>query len=142
MLATLVPSIHKTAELVQKISAASTEQSVGAEHVNTAMQQLDQVTQQNSATSEEIATTAEELDAQARQLQHTMAFFKIHATAASRVDAEAQLPEPMRAGIPDEPVEQNTAGNTDKVVDDDGYRLALNHKEPPGDERDEEFKRY
>ncbi len=58
MLATLVPSIHKTAELVQEISTASSEQSTGAEHINTAIQQLDQVTQQNALTSDELASMA------------------------------------------------------------------------------------
>ncbi|MCP4402877.1 MAG: methyl-accepting chemotaxis protein [bacterium] len=77
MLDTLVPSIHQTAELVQEINAASSEQSTGAEHVNTAMQQLDQITQQNALTSEKVKATVDALAAQAHQLQHTIAFFTI-----------------------------------------------------------------
>ncbi len=79
MLATVVPDIQKTAELVQEISAASSEQSSGTAQINQAIQQLDHVAQQNSATSEELAATAEELAAQAEQLQQTIAFFKIDA---------------------------------------------------------------
>ena len=77
MLATLLPSIRKTTELVQDISVASSEQSFGAEQVNKAIQQLDQVTQQNTLRSEEMASTSEELAFQAEQLQRTMAFFKM-----------------------------------------------------------------
>lgn len=77
MLSTLVPSIHKTAELVQEISAASGEQSSGVDLINNAIQQLDQITQQNSATSEELASTAEQLSRQAGQLQRAMTFFKM-----------------------------------------------------------------
>jgi len=41
MLNKLVPDIQKTAELVQEISAASNEQTVGADQINRAIQQLD-----------------------------------------------------------------------------------------------------
>ncbi|QWV94842.1 MCP four helix bundle domain-containing protein [Geomonas oryzisoli] len=81
LLQMLVPDIHKTAELVQEISAACKEQDSGAEQINRAIQQLDQVIQQNASASEEMASTAEELASQAEQLQGTIAFFKVGATA-------------------------------------------------------------
>ena len=77
MLTQIVPDIQKTAELVQEISAASKEQTIGAEQINQAIQQLDQVTQQNASASEEMASTSEELASQAEQLQVTIGFFKI-----------------------------------------------------------------
>ncbi|WP_157492322.1 methyl-accepting chemotaxis protein [Geothrix fermentans] len=77
MLAKLVPDIRKTADLVQEISAASREQATGADHINTAIQQLSQVIQQNAGAAEEIASTAEELSAQAEQLQSTVGFFRL-----------------------------------------------------------------
>ena len=43
MLAKIVPDIQKTAELVQEISFASTEQNKGVQEINTAIQQLDTV---------------------------------------------------------------------------------------------------
>ncbi|MBF0565410.1 MAG: MCP four helix bundle domain-containing protein [Nitrospirae bacterium] len=49
MLSKLVPDIQKTAELVQEITAASNEQNTGAEQINKAIQQLDQVIQQNAS---------------------------------------------------------------------------------------------
>ena len=80
MLTKLVPDIQRTAELVQEISAASREQSMGAEQINRAILQLDQVTQQNVATSEEMAGMAEELRAQAKHLQQEMTSFKTEKT--------------------------------------------------------------
>lgn len=73
----IVPEIQKTSQLIQEISAANFEQSVGAEQINSAIQQLNIVTQQNAATSEELATNATELSAQAEQLQDIISFFKI-----------------------------------------------------------------
>ena len=74
----IIPDIRKTAELVQEISAASTEQNSGSEQINQALMQLDQVVQQNASASEEMASMSEELSSQAEQLQTTMAFFKIN----------------------------------------------------------------
>ena len=73
----LVPSIRKTAELVQEVVAASGEQSTGVAQMNRAMLQVDQVTQRNASAAEELASTAEELSAQAETLQQLMAFFKV-----------------------------------------------------------------
>ena len=73
----IVPSIVKTSDLVQEISAASEEQSVGVGQVNTAMTQLNQITQQNASSSEELASTAEEMSSQAEQLQQLVGFFKV-----------------------------------------------------------------
>ncbi len=77
MLAKLVPDIQKTAELVQEISAASKEQTTGADQINGAIQQLNQVIQQNAGAAEEMSSTAEELSSQAEQLQDTISFFKV-----------------------------------------------------------------
>lgn len=73
----IVPSIRKTSDLVQEISAASAEQSSGAVQINSAMDQLNSVTQQSSAASEELAATAEEMSSQAEQLQQMMDFFTV-----------------------------------------------------------------
>jgi methyl-accepting chemotaxis protein len=78
MLTRLVPDIQKTAELVQEISAASIEQTTGAEQINKAIQQLDHVIQQNASAAEEMSSMAEELSGQAGQLQDTMRFFRMN----------------------------------------------------------------
>jgi len=95
MLSQIVPDIQKTAELVQEISAASKEQTIGAEQINQAIQQLDQVTQQNASASEEMASTSEELASQAEQLQGTIGFFKIDDNDARQ---SARRRAPVRKG--------------------------------------------
>jgi len=73
----IVPSIQKTADLVQEITASSEEQASGINEINGAMTQLDTVTQNNAALSEELASTAEELNSQALVMEDMMAFFNI-----------------------------------------------------------------
>jgi methyl-accepting chemotaxis protein len=82
MLATLVPDIQKTAELVQEISAASKEQAGGADQINSAIQQLNRVVQQNAGAAEEMSTMAEQLSSQAEQLQSSIAFFRLNTSGA------------------------------------------------------------
>ncbi len=83
LLATLVPNIQKTAELVQEISAASREQDAGADQINKSIQQLDAVIQQNASASEEMASTAEELSSQSEQLAEMVSFFVMNETSLS-----------------------------------------------------------
>jgi methyl-accepting chemotaxis protein len=78
MLEKIVPDIRKTADLVQEISAASKEQTAGADQINKALQQLDEVVQQNASAAEEVASTAEELSSQAQLLQETMGYFNVN----------------------------------------------------------------
>ncbi len=135
MLKTLVPSIHKTAELVQEISAASGEQSSGAEQINMAIQQLDQVTQQNSATAEDMASTAEELATQAEQLEKTIKFFKVKKRALSPKEQEPDT----GPDTPSPPVQQ------EERAKDEEHDASLRLDIPPGEpdyEIDAEFERY
>jgi len=76
LLEELVPSIKKTADLVQEVSAASREQSSGVSQINKAMSQVDLVTQRNAASAEELSSTAEEMASQAEALSQLMDFFK------------------------------------------------------------------
>jgi methyl-accepting chemotaxis protein len=73
----IVPAIKKTADLVQEISAASDEQTMGANQITIAISQISIATQQNSSSAEELYSTAEELTSQALQLQQMMEFFKV-----------------------------------------------------------------
>jgi methyl-accepting chemotaxis protein len=77
LLEELVPSIKKTAELVQEVAAASREQSSGVGQINKAMGQVDQVTQRNASSAEELSSTAEELASQSEALLHLMNYFKV-----------------------------------------------------------------
>ena len=92
LLDTIVPSIKKTSDLVQEITAASEEQSTGVNQINVAVNQLNQVTQQNAASSEELAATSEQMSAQAAQLQELMSFFIVEgATSVSNVTRKSPV---------------------------------------------------
>jgi methyl-accepting chemotaxis protein len=87
MLADLVPSISKTAEIVQEVASASHEQSAGVTQINRAMSQVDELTQRNASAAEELSSTAEELSAQSETLQELISFFQVPgAKAKSRND--------------------------------------------------------
>ena len=90
LLSDLVPSIKKTAELVQDVAAASTEQSSGVTQINQAMAQVDTVTQRNASSAEELSSTAEELAAQSEQLQQLMTFFRVAGERSTHRDGNGQ----------------------------------------------------
>ena len=98
MLHKMVPDIKRTAELVQEIAAASTEQDAGADQINKAVHTLDQVVQQNAAAAQEMAATAEELSAQAVQMQGHIAFFKDGTKHESAARTDSQRPEQVHPG--------------------------------------------
>jgi methyl-accepting chemotaxis protein len=91
LISTIVPGIGKTSDLVQEISAASIEQSSGANQITTAMNQMNQITQQNASASEELAATAEEMTSQAEQLRDLMNFFNIGQAQAERRSPNRKL---------------------------------------------------
>ena len=145
MLAKLVPDIQKTAELVQEISAASKEQTTGADQINSSIQQLNQVIQQNAGAGEEMSSTAEELSSQAEQLQSTISFFKIAATAgapAMRRGAggrQTALSHHLNVAHPD-PKQKVIPGTASRH----GVALHLDEGNGRGsrDSRDEEFEKF
>jgi methyl-accepting chemotaxis protein len=89
LLSHIVPDIGKTAQLVQEITAASSEQNCGANQINSAIQQLNQVVQQNASAAEEMSSTAEELSGQAVQLQESISFFNIGRGLSKRASASS-----------------------------------------------------
>jgi len=96
LLSDLVPSIKKTADLVQDVAAASTEQSGGVTQINQAMSQVDTVTQRNASSAEELSSTAEELAAQSEQLQQLMTFFRVAGQSAHpERDGKQQVSMPL-----------------------------------------------
>ena len=73
----IVPNIRKTAELVQEITSASTEQANGVVEVNKATDQLSLVSQHSASASEQLAATSQELTRLADELTCKLPFFKI-----------------------------------------------------------------
>jgi methyl-accepting chemotaxis protein len=102
LLTAIVPSIQKTADLVQEISAASSEQNAGVGQINSAISQISQAVQQNAAASEELASTSEEMNAQALELQSLMAFFSLgeDRTQNRKAPLQAKPLGPAKRGAP------------------------------------------
>ncbi len=93
----MVPSITKTSDLVQEITAASQEQTTGVGQISSAMNQLSEITQQNASASEELAATAEEMSGQAEQLQRLMQFFSLEGHMPFAPKAVPSVPSQQRA---------------------------------------------
>jgi methyl-accepting chemotaxis protein len=151
MLSKLVPDIKKTSELVQEISAASTEQTAGADQINSAIQQLNQVIQQNAGAAEEMASTAEELSSQARQLQAAVDFFKVDdiergGPARAAVDRHplhhAAARHVPHAGV--KTGQKKAAGPALPAAKQPGVAIELGHNghSIAGDAKDAEFERF
>ncbi|MEW6076881.1 MAG: methyl-accepting chemotaxis protein [Thermodesulfobacteriota bacterium] len=107
MLEKMVPDIHRTAELIQEISAACHEQTAGAAQINQAIAQLDHVVQQNAALAEEVSSTAEDLSGQAQQLQSSISIFCV---AKSSGAINRQMQPGWTAGQ-GKPIKQSTSLN-------------------------------
>lgn len=73
----LSPEVLKSFDLVREISSSSAEQRSGAEQINVALSQLNQVTQQNASSSEELSSASHNFNNQAEQLTQTVSFFKL-----------------------------------------------------------------
>ncbi len=77
MLDKLVPNIKNTSDLIQEISAASSEQNTGVQQIRDGFSQLSSVIQKNAAVSEELAASAQELTSQSKELNSIMGFFRL-----------------------------------------------------------------
>ena len=73
----LAPDVQKSFNLVREISSSSAEQRSGAEQINVALTQLNQVTQQNASSSEELASASTNFNTQSAKLKDTVLFFKL-----------------------------------------------------------------
>jgi methyl-accepting chemotaxis protein len=76
-------AVARVTDIMQEIAAASGEQSRGIKQVNQAITQMDEVTQQNAALVEEAAAASQSLEDQGRQLNESIAFFRLSAAANS-----------------------------------------------------------
>jgi methyl-accepting chemotaxis protein len=73
----IVQSVRRVTDIMNEISAASSEQATGIEQVNKAVSQMDQVTQQNAALVEEASAAAQSLAQQAAGLRDTVGVFRV-----------------------------------------------------------------
>ncbi len=134
----LVPDIQKTADLVQEITAASSEQNSGAMQINSAIQQFDKVIQQNAGSSEEMASTAEELSSQAEFLKNSIGFFTIDERETYRAVA-APKPAVKHNQKDGEPEKIKPAVKSNGSGEQRGIALEMGSA---GDSFDNDFERF
>jgi methyl-accepting chemotaxis protein len=79
----LVPSIRRTAELVQEVAAASEEQAQAVNHINHAMRRVEQVAENNAASAEELTATAQEMTDRTSWLESLISFFSLGTAPAA-----------------------------------------------------------
>ncbi|MCF6240664.1 MAG: methyl-accepting chemotaxis protein [Bacteroidales bacterium] len=72
----LIPDIEKTAKLVGEISRASIEQNTGANQVQNAVEELNNIAQRNSSLSDELDGKAKNLTNEAKNLKQAIKYFK------------------------------------------------------------------
>lgn len=120
LLREMVPSIRKTADLVQEISAASSEQTAGVNQINAAIGQVSQTMQQNAAAAEELSSTSEELSSQAMRLQEAVSYFTLTLdTSVSHFSqSPRQLPIKTEKKIKDKKVAPKAAVSDDDLDKD------------------------
>ncbi|PZP27908.1 MAG: methyl-accepting chemotaxis protein [Roseateles depolymerans] len=75
----LVDSVARVDQLIQEVSALSSQQSLSVSEIGAAIHQMDDVTQQNAALVEQSAAAAESLRRQAEALQQAVAIFRTSA---------------------------------------------------------------
>ncbi|MEO0621827.1 MAG: methyl-accepting chemotaxis protein [Pseudomonadota bacterium] len=95
MLGTLVSGIDRTADLIKEISAAAQEQSIGADQVNQAIRELDQVIQRNAAEASRVSETAGSLKLQTDTLEELIGYFRF--SMVNLGSAPAVREEPQQA---------------------------------------------
>jgi len=78
----IVEQVNKLNGLVTEIAASAKEQATGLAEVNTAVNQMDQVTQQNAAMVEQTTAASHSLSSEAQDLARLVGQFKIDAAAA------------------------------------------------------------
>jgi aerotaxis receptor len=79
-------SVEKVANVLENISHATAEQSVGVSKVSTALVEMDGITQQNAAMVEELAAAAQSLNGQVQQVHDSIRVFRL-------TDADVTLAE-------------------------------------------------
>jgi methyl-accepting chemotaxis protein len=77
LLRELVPSIHRTSQLVHEVASSTREQSTSVELMSHAMSHVEKETQDNALSAQELARSAEELAMQANALQRLTGFFRV-----------------------------------------------------------------
>ena len=139
LLVKLVPDIENTSQLVQEISAANTEMNIGAQQINSALLQLEEVIQHNATVSEEMAASSEELASQANLLQESVSFFKI-GDMAPRSSRKREFEEKIEASNgKDKGNGSGASKKTPPFSRNSGFSMDFGLKGDGSDDLDSEF---
>ncbi|MBB5739910.1 methyl-accepting chemotaxis protein [Brevundimonas aurantiaca] len=93
----IVDRVAEIDGLVAEIAASAQEQAIGLAEVNTAVNQMDQVTQQNAAMVEQSTAASHSLAQEAQSLQASVARFKVGSAAQAASPAPVAAPAPAPA---------------------------------------------
>jgi len=136
----IVVQVGEITGLVTEIAASAREQSTGLGEVNSAVNQMDQVTQQNAAMVEESTAASHNLAQEAEELAHLVAKFRLGrqadgAQAPRRQAAQTAAPAPARP----QPAQPRTTAPALKTVATATGQAAALLATQPADESWEEF---
>jgi methyl-accepting chemotaxis protein len=88
-LGVILARVLEIADLVSAITTSTTEQATGLNEVNTAVNQMDQMTQQNAAMVEETTTAAHALKGEAERLAQLVGQFNLSTSRPANQRAAA-----------------------------------------------------
>ncbi len=74
----LFPQIEQSMMFIREIAETSSEQSLGVEQINIAIQRLSQIVQQNAAFAQQVFSNSEEFEKKAKDLRGAVDFFKLY----------------------------------------------------------------
>ncbi len=122
VLASMIPEVMKTTNLVKDIASASSEQFVGAQEINNALQQMTGIVQKYAESAEELFATSEELARNAIMLNSKASFFVIEDQSGNEekdsVDLDARIKKNTKKTIsPNYGVNIDLTDSKDKLDD-------------------------
>ena len=92
----IITDFQNTSMLVRRITEASIEQNSGAEQVNNAIQQLNQIVNSNALTAEKMNSNADQLNNQVDKLLNVINFFMIEGAAQNASTSIADWDDTMQ----------------------------------------------
>lgn len=77
LMETLFPQIEQSMQFIREIAESSSEQAMGVEQINIAVQRLSQIVQQNAAFAQEVYSNSEEFEKKAKDLRDAVSYFQL-----------------------------------------------------------------
>ncbi|MDB4947478.1 MAG: methyl-accepting chemotaxis sensory transducer [Gemmatimonadetes bacterium] len=112
----LVPSIHRTAGLVQEVAAAAHQQAASVDEITGAMGRVDEAAHQNAAAAQQLAATAAEMSAHADLLRTQIAFFRTGSEPAERKPSSEGAEDHRIVASVSTPASTESAGSAEAEV--------------------------